>query len=350
MLKSHSQNPDTPFIGSILEARFHHDDLDELFDRFTTEFKKLNIENVDMEAHETGGSAHTNELILRISRGVDVETKPIGFRKLVDTHIKKDITQSKDKFEQHKNVYDTFNLRKNIRDPKNSTVHPYAAQQNHFRASDKGPEWYRDGFIYEVQHLQGTGKAISIATIHAPGPNSGREEIVRKTISDVMATHNPDVLIGDLNLRKNITHETHFDLRSLRPGGTTLRKNDLEETGNSRWDQAHVKNELQDQVSPLVFSLAKSESIQKLVSDHGMISLMLKDDSAVMDRTTALSPFAGKSDAAPLGQPDNPLHVFAGPKADGTNLRSRETSPSGIGPVRGGNKRAGVISRYFTPY
>ncbi len=294
---------DAPFVGFLLEITGAETNVRKLCDTIERECNKKPGERISVTSQTTGGSAHTRESIIVMSRGARVAASTFEVQEGITPFIDRDKETAARKFGAAKLQNDRrFRARGN---------HPYAAKEEHHRKVNREPEWFRNGTLAEVEY---GGRKLRIASVHAPGPDlSDKVDEVVNSIVNSAARQDVDILIGDLNRRGSMP-ATHFeDMSRDWTTGTTLGRKERDKLGKHRWDRVLAKRERPfDIESPQPVAVIRPVDLGKRLTDHAMVFAKVKP-RATPTRPDETDPFSLQTPAPGPGGAD--LHSLEASKA-----------------------------------
>lgn len=308
VVNGNDKKSDAPFVGFLLEIVGSANNVKKICTEIGRKYKSVTGKKISVTHQSTGGSSHTRESIITLSRGARVVSSKFDVRRGLADVIEQDRANADRVFrEREERVGRRLRSREN---------HPYASRPDHFRRVNRESDWFRDGAIAEVTH---GGRQIKIASIHAPGPDmSNKVEDVVDTIVNSAANQNVDILIGDLNRRGTLPANHFEDLSVAWKTGTTFGKKDTKQLGKTRWDRVLARNDRKFGISsPDPVPITRPANLGSPLTDHALVYARVKADA----------PGAPRADTNPFAP------LAPAPGAGGADLRSLEASKALVRPA-----------------
>lgn len=275
-----------PFIGFLLEVKGTEGAvrgiLQQLVAAIPSDFRANH--QVRAQAVFCGGESNTEEWIIVFYHGMDVTTGVMDVRAEMGPVIDQDKQNAKGLFDDHKSMKESRGLRSQPKPTEKimSFGMDLGSSEQKYIKIDHDVGWFRNGVICKARSLQGGG-TVKIASVHAPGPRetSKSAEIIQ-AIKRAGISKNVDALIGDFNVRGDLSGDGYVDLSSLWATGTTLSTTHANLFTDSKWDRLLVRAasgfevKLNDPVHPGFMEDASEETHDSRISDHGLIIARLR--------------------------------------------------------------------------
>ena len=301
-----SRGDDSSFVGFLLEIKDTQPRIDALCKDIKRKYLLTTGKKISVTGHKTGGTPSTEEAIIVMSRGVEINTSKFDIQRGMRDFIEQDKANAQRSFD--KKIAET---RRPLRDySKNLYGRPSPDQH---RKLDKEPEWFRNGVIAKVRHGD---QELRLAGVHAPGPAvSDKVTEVVDTIVNSAQGNQVDILIGDLNRRGDLPATHYEDLSKGWTSGTTFGKKEKAEIlGNARWDRVLAPNQRRfdiDSLQPI--AVTRPADLGNRLTDHAMIAARIKPRTLPKAPTSSAEPFTFNTPAPNIAGAD--LHSLEASKA-----------------------------------
>ena len=305
-VKKGSRGEDSPFVGFLLEVKDTQGKIDALCRDIKRKYLLTTGKKISVTGHKTGGSAHTEEAIIVMSRGVGIATSKFDIQRGMRDFIEEDKANAQRSFD--KKIAET---KRPLRDYSRNTYGRPSVEQH--RKLDREPEWFRNGVIAEINHGD---QRYRVAGVHAPGPAvSDKVTEVVDTIVNSAQGNRVDILIGDLNRRGDLPATHYEDLSKGWTSGTTFGKKEKAEIlGTARWDRILAPNQRRfdiDSLQPI--AVTRPADLGNRLTDHAMIAARIKPRSPPKAPTSSAEPFTFTTPAPNIAGAD--LHSLEASKA-----------------------------------